>query len=141
MLFALVPIIVSSEIFWLTFAPIASIAESYYKVSSLSISLFSMSYMIMYILFTIPASWVIDKYGFKPSVTIGAIITAVFGLTRFLFASNFTIMLLSQFMLAAGQPFWSISPQKYPPIGSQSRNGLPLRVFYSWRSISVLSYP
>lgn len=104
-LFALVPIIVSSEIFWLTFAPIASFAESHYKVSSLSISLFSMSYMIMYILFTIPASWVIDKYGFKPSVTIGATITAVFGLTRFLFAGNFTIMLISQFMLAIGQPF------------------------------------
>lgn len=104
-LFSLVPIIISSEIFWLTFAPIASFAESYYKVSSLSISLFSMSYMMMYILFTFPASWVIDKYGFKPSVTIGAIITAVFGLTRFLFAGNFTIMLISQFLLAAGQPF------------------------------------
>jgi len=104
-LFAIVPIIISTEIMWLSLAPIASIAESFYGVNSLSISLFSMSYMIMYILFALPASWVIDRYGFRTSLIIGALITASFGLIRALFAHDFTVVLISQFIIAIGQPF------------------------------------
>ncbi|MDD5017299.1 MAG: MFS transporter [Eubacteriales bacterium] len=120
----LIPVIVSSEIFWLTFAPIASFAQEYYHTSSLGINLFSMSYMLMYILFTMPASYVIEKFGFKRSVMIGAGMTAVFGAARFLFAENFTIVLLSQFLLAAGQPFLINISTKVPanwfPVGERA---------------------
>jgi MFS transporter, FLVCR family, MFS-domain-containing protein 7 len=104
-LFMLVPIIVASEIFWLSFAPISSTAQQFYKVPGLNIDLFSMSYMFMYILFTMPASWVIEKYGFRISIIIGAALTAVFGITRFAFADSYIIVLISQFLLAIGQPF------------------------------------
>jgi len=104
-LIVLVPAIIATEIFWLTFAPISSIAEEFYGVGSLGITMFSMSYMLMYIIFTIPASWVIDKYGAKISVLIGIVITAVFGLIRFAFADIFAIVLISQFIIASGQPF------------------------------------
>lgn len=102
---AIVPIIISTEIMWLSLAPIASMAESFYGVSSMSISLFSMSYMIMFIVFSLPASWIVDKYGFRYSLIIGATITAVFGLIRAIFADNFTVVLISQFIIAIGQPF------------------------------------
>jgi FLVCR family MFS transporter 7 len=46
----LIPIIVASEVFWLTFAPIESLAKEFYTTSSFNISLFSLSYMVMYIL-------------------------------------------------------------------------------------------
>lgn len=104
-LIVLVPAIIATEIFWLTFAPISSIAEEFYEVGSLGITMFSMSYMLMYIIFAIPASWVIDKYGAKVSVLIGILITAVFGLIRFAFADVFAIVLISQFIIASGQPF------------------------------------
>jgi FLVCR family MFS transporter 7 len=97
--------ILCTEMFWLTLAPISSMAEQYYGVGSLEISMFSTSYMIMYIIFTLPASWVIDKYGFRRSLTIGAVITAVFGTFRMLFADHYMIALLCQFLIAAGQPF------------------------------------
>jgi len=80
-------------------------AEQFYGVGSLGITMFSMSYMLMYILFTIPASWVIDKYGSKVSVLIGILITAGFGIIRFAFADIFSIVLISQFCIAIGQPF------------------------------------
>ncbi len=102
---AIVPMILCTEMFWLTFAPISSVAERYYGVGSFEISMFSTCYMIMYIIFTLPASWVIDRYGYRQSLTIGAIITAVFGAGRMLFAESFTIVLLCQFMIAIGQPF------------------------------------
>lgn len=120
----LIPIIVASEIFWLSFAPIESIAKEFYNTSSFNISLFSLSYMVMYILFTMPASFVIEKYGYKRSVVIGVILTVVFGATRYIFAGNFLIVLVSQFLLAAGQPFLVNISTKVPanwfPVGERS---------------------
>lgn len=104
-LLAIVPIIVATEMMWLSLAPISGMAENFYGVSSLSVSLFSMSYMIMYIVFSLPASWVVDRFGYRYSLIIGASITAVFGLIRALFAENFSIVLLAQFVIAIGQPF------------------------------------
>jgi FLVCR family MFS transporter 7 len=69
------------------------------------VALFSMSYMIMYLVFALPASWVIDRFGFRASLTIGALLTAVFGLARAYFIHDFTLVLASQFLIAIGQPF------------------------------------
>lgn len=104
-LLAIIPSIISTEMMWLSLAPISSIAEKHYGVSSLSIAMFSMSYMIMYILFSIPASWTVDKFGYRFSLIVGASITAIFGFARFFFADNFTIVLIAQFIIAIGQPF------------------------------------
>jgi FLVCR family MFS transporter 7 len=101
----LIPIIVASELFWLTFAPIESAAKEFYNTSTFNISLFSLSYMLMYIIFTMPASFVIERFGYKTSVVIGAALTVVFGAARYFFAESFIIVLISQFLLAAGQPF------------------------------------
>ena len=123
-LFSIVPIIVATQIFWLTLAPIASLAQAFYGVDSMAISLFSMSYMIMYILFTLPASWVIDKFGYRQSLIIGSLITAIFGVVRIFFADNFTIVLICQFAIAIGQPFLlNIStkvPSNWFPINERS---------------------
>lgn len=102
---AIVPIIICTEMFWLTLAPISSLAGSYYGVESMEISLFTSSYMIMYIIFALPASWVIDRFGYRRSLVIGALITAVFGILRYVFASEYTPVILFQFAIAIGQPF------------------------------------
>jgi MFS transporter, FLVCR family, MFS-domain-containing protein 7 len=104
-LLLIVPIIVSSEICWLTFAPVASDAMAFYRTSGLGIDLFSMSYMIMYIVMTIPVSWIIEKLGFRVSLIIGSLLTAVFGAARFFVAGNLALTLAAQFLIAAGQPF------------------------------------
>ncbi len=101
----MVPAIIATEIYWLAFAPISSLAENFYSVKSIGITAFSLIYMLMYILFTIPASWVIDKYGARRSVMIGALITAVFGIVRYAFADVYVIVLITQVFIAIGQPF------------------------------------
>lgn len=101
----IVPIILCTEMFWLTLAPVSSLAESYYHVGSMEISMFSTSYMIMYIIFSLPASWVIDRYGYRCSLIIGTLITVVFAALRAVFAGNFTLALTFQFAIAIGQPF------------------------------------
>lgn len=123
-LLAIIPSIISTEMMWLSLAPISSMAQKYYGVSSLSIDMFSMSYMIMYIIFSLPASWTVDKFGYRFSLIIGASITAVFGLARVFFADNFTVVLIAQFIIAAGQPFLLNISTKVPanwfPISERS---------------------
>jgi cyanate permease len=98
-------IIFASQLLWITFAPITGPAASYYGVSDLAIGLLSMSFMIVYIVVAIPASWVIDTYGFRVGVGIGAVLTGVFALMRGLFATNYTMVLIAQIGIAVGQPF------------------------------------
>jgi len=94
-----------TQVLWITFAPITSAAARFYQTSELSIGLLSMSFMVVYILMFLPSAWVIDTRGFKTAVGIGAVLSAVFALTRGIFASNFTVVFLSQVGIAFGQPF------------------------------------
>ena len=102
---AIMPIIISTQIFWLSLSPISTLAEAYYGVGSLGISMFAMSYFIMFVVFSFPASWVIDKFGYRRALIIGATGTAVFGVLHAVFAGNFTLALICQFCIAAAQPF------------------------------------
>jgi len=94
-----------TQVLWITFAPITSAAAQFYHKSDLVIGLLSMSFMIIYIFIVLPSAWTIDTWGFRTAVGIGAVLTAVFALTRGIFASNFNIVFLSQVGIAVGQPF------------------------------------
>ena len=94
-----------NQLLWITFAPITSSAATFYGVSDLRIGLLSMCFMIVYIVVSIPASWVIDKYGIKVAVGIGVTLTGIFGLLRGLLAADYTFVLIAQIGIAIGQPF------------------------------------
>ncbi len=94
-----------NQLLWITFAPITSSAVTFYGVSDLSIGLLSMCFMIVYIVVSIPASWVIDKYGIKVAVGIGVTLTGIFGMLRGLLAADYTLVLIAQIGIAIGQPF------------------------------------
>jgi sugar phosphate permease len=98
-------IVAVNQLLWITFAPITADAASYYSVSELQIGLLSMCFMIVYIVVSIPASWVIDTYGIRTGVGIGAVVTGVFGLLRGLANTNYNLLLLSQIGIGIGQPF------------------------------------
>jgi MFS family permease len=94
-----------NQLLWITFAPITSSAAAFYGVSDLSIGLLSMCFMIVYIVVSIPASWMIDKFGIKIAVGIGVTLTGIFGLLRGLMSDNYTLVLIAQIGIAIGQPF------------------------------------
>jgi MFS family permease len=104
-LLAFMSIIAVNQLLWITFAPITSNAVQYYRVSELSIGLLSLSFMIVYVLVSFPASWVIDTYGVRIGIGIGAALTGIFGLVRGLVASDYNLVLIAQIMIAIGQPF------------------------------------
>jgi sugar phosphate permease len=98
-------VVAFNQLLWISFAPITSAAAAYYGVSSLSIGLLSMSFMVTYLVVSLPASWVIDTYGFRVAVGIGAALTGVFGLMRGLVASDYALVMVAQIGIAIGQPF------------------------------------
>lgn len=104
-LIAFMFVIAVNQLLWITFAPITGDAAGFYGVDDLAIGLLSMSFMIVFILVSIPASWVIDTYGIRFGVGIGAALTGLFGLLRGLLAADYTWVLVAQIGIAVGQPF------------------------------------
>jgi cyanate permease len=98
-------VLTANNAMWITFAPITGLAAQFFGVSDLSVGFLSMIFMITFIVFSIPASWVIDTYGLKVGVGIGALLTGLFGLTRGLFGDSYGLVLASQIGISIGQPF------------------------------------
>lgn len=98
-------LIAVNQMLWITFAPITTDATKYYGVSDLWIGILSMCFMIVYVAVSIPASWIIDKYGIRIGVGIGAAFTGLFGLLRGFVTTDFSLLLIAQVGIAIGQPF------------------------------------
>ncbi len=97
--------IMVNQIMWITFAPITIDATSFYGVSDIKIGILSMSFMIVYLVVSVPASWIIDTYGIRVGVGAGVVLTGVFGMLRGLVSDNYNLLLLAQIGIAIGQPF------------------------------------
>jgi cyanate permease len=89
---------------WITFAPITSAAAEFYGTSDLMIGLLSMIFMVIYVLTAIPAAWLIDTWGLRPAVSIGALLTAAGALTRGFLAASLLPVFIAQVVIAIGQP-------------------------------------
>lgn len=89
---------------WISYAPVTAAAGAFYGVSELQIGLFSMIFMIGFIPLSIPVSWCIDRFGSKPTVAAGAIITGICGVARGLAGPNFGLAIAATIGMAAAQP-------------------------------------
>lgn len=90
---------------WISYAPVTSSAAQFYGVGDLEIGILAMSFMIAFIPFSIPASWVIDTYGFRRGVGIGVILMAIGGIVRGLAGANYPLVLVGTIAVAIAQPF------------------------------------
>jgi MFS family permease len=105
------------QILWISYAPVTGPAARLYGVSDLQIGLLAMSFMLAFIPLSLPVSWAIDTYGFRLSVSIGAILMAVFGLVRGLVGADYALVLWSTVGIAIAQPFllnaWTKVPAQW----------------------------
>jgi MFS family permease len=101
--FAVINIVV--QIQWLSFAPIAKAAQTVYDVSALQIDFLSIIYLAVFVIFCIPASYVIDTFGIRIGISIGAALAGIFGLMKGLFATDYIMVCIAQTGLALSQPF------------------------------------
>lgn len=104
------------QMLWITYAPITILASDFYGVSDSRIGLLSMVFMIVYIPLSMPVAWGIDKYGFKPMVSIGAALMAGFGILRGLAGDNFNFVLICTIGIGVAQPFLLNAWTKVPAL-------------------------
>jgi MFS family permease len=107
---------ITIQLLWIAFAPITILASKFYNVSDSQIGLLSMVFMIAFIPLSIPVSWGIDTFGFRKTVSIGAILMAVFGVMRGLVGDNYGLVLASTIGIAFAQPFLLNSWTKMPAL-------------------------
>lgn len=103
-------ITVAIEIQWLSHAAVARPAEVFYSGqfdpnSFFNIDFLAMVYMVAFLVFSFPASYIIDSYGTKTGLSIGAALLGIFSLTKALFAGSFVGVVIAQTGLAIAQPF------------------------------------
>jgi MFS family permease len=112
------------QMLWITYAPITGPAAAYYGVNDFKIGMLSMIFMIAYIPLSIPVSWLIDTYGFRRSVSIGALLMGLFGLLRGFAGADYTVVLWSTIGIAVAQPFllnaWTTIPAKWFPVDGRA---------------------
>jgi MFS family permease len=104
------------QVLWISYAPITGPAAAYYGVSDLNIGFLAMSFMIAFIPLALPVAWVIDTYGFRLAVSIGAGMMGVFGVLRGLAGENYSLVLWSTIGIAAAQPFLLNAWTKVPAL-------------------------
>lgn len=98
------------QIQWLAHAAVARPAAVFYEgqfnpASIFNIDFLAMLYMIIYLVVSIPASYIIDTYGIRTGLTIGAVLTGVFAMVKAFAASSYIGVLVAQVGLSVAQPF------------------------------------
>lgn len=93
------------QVLWISYAPVLVPAAKFYGATDTQIGLLAItSWLIAYMVLSLPVSWAIDTYGFHITVGFGAILMAVFGVLRG-FAVNYTQVLWATVGMAIAQPF------------------------------------
>jgi MFS family permease len=96
---------ITIQILWISYAPIITPAAKFYGATDTQIGLLPItSWLIAYIVLSLPVSWAIDTYGFHVTVGFGAILMAVFGIWRG-FAVNYSQVFWTTAGIAIAQPF------------------------------------
>jgi len=96
---------ITIQILWIDYAPILTAAAKFYGATDTQIGLLPItSWLIAYIVLSLPVSWAIDTYGFHITVGFGAILMAVFGVLRG-FAVNYPQVFWTTAGIAVAQPF------------------------------------
>jgi MFS family permease len=107
---ALMMITLMSQIQWLSHAPVARAADTFYKghfnpSSFFNVDFLANSYMIFYLVVSIPASYFTARYGIKKGITAGAVLSIAGGVLKAAAGPSFIIVISGQILLAIGQPF------------------------------------
>ncbi|TSA32381.1 MAG: MFS transporter [Porphyromonadaceae bacterium] len=101
---------ITIQIQWLAHAAVARPAQVFYHGQFnpdglFNIDFLALLYMLVYIVVSIPASYVIDTYGIRIGLGIGAGITVAAGLLKGFLANSYMGVLIAQIGLSVAQPF------------------------------------
>ncbi len=98
------------QIQWLAHAAVVRPAELFYQgqfnpASFFNIDFLALVYMVVFLVASFPASYIIDTFGIRAGLITGSVLLGVFSITKALFARSFMGVAISQTGLAVAQPF------------------------------------
>ncbi|MCL5681011.1 MAG: MFS transporter [Candidatus Thermoplasmatota archaeon] len=96
-------IVAASQMLWLTFAPITTIAATEMNTSISNIGILSLVFPLVYIILAIPLSRWLDR-SFIPAIITGVLLTGVGGVLRLAAPFSFPLQLSCQIIISIGQP-------------------------------------
>ena len=92
----------ATQVLWLTFAPVTTVAAEHYGVSENAIGWLANVFPLVYVVLAIPAGLFLDRW-FRAALLTGAILTAIGGLLR-LVGDDYLWLLAGQTVVAIAQP-------------------------------------
>jgi predicted MFS family arabinose efflux permease len=92
----------ATQMVWLTFAPVTSVAADRYGVSVSAIGWLANVFVLAFVLLAIPAGLLLDRW-LRPALALGAVLTAVGAVLR-LVGDDYTWLLVGGLVAALGQP-------------------------------------
>lgn len=108
-LIALMFLTLSVELHWMALAPVVRAAGIFYQgqfnpASFFNIDFLALVYMIIFVIASIPASYVIDRFGIVISLRVAAGMVVLGSLGKWLFSTDFRAVVGFQILLAFAQP-------------------------------------
>ncbi|MDR0909959.1 MAG: MFS transporter [Spirochaetaceae bacterium] len=98
------------QIMWANFFSITLAAGEYYgfageAAQTSAISLFSIIFMLGVVIISVPSMAMFEKYGYRKSVSLGAILMGIGAIIRGIWGDNYTVVLIATIIFAIAQPF------------------------------------
>ncbi len=97
---------VACQILWICYSPVMHTASVHFGVSDNAIGWLGMVFMVVYLPLALPAAWILDTWGLRVGIGLGAVLLGVFGILRGLFAVSYLATMLFTIGIAASQPFF-----------------------------------
>jgi len=92
------------QIHYLAFASITGEAAKYYGVSDLQINYIALSFMLIYVIISLPTAYILNRFGLRKGLSIGAGILGAFALLKGFYAESYSMVLFSSVLIAFAQP-------------------------------------
>uniref|UniRef100_A0A1Y1M1X7 Major facilitator superfamily (MFS) profile domain-containing protein n=1 Tax=Photinus pyralis TaxID=7054 RepID=A0A1Y1M1X7_PHOPY len=104
----------SGNMQWMQYGIIGDVLVLYYGISFDAVNWTSMVFLLMYIIFLFPVSYILDKYGVRVSLIVGIVGTAIGAWIKVLSASpdRFWVLLVGQTFVAIGTSTFLALPAK-----------------------------
>eukprot|EP00112_Aurelia_sp_Birch-Aquarium-sp1_P011234 Seg2363.3 transcript_id=Seg2363.3/GoldUCD/mRNA.D3Y31 product="Feline leukemia virus subgroup C receptor-related protein 2" protein_id=Seg2363.3/GoldUCD/D3Y31 len=106
-----------NQAIWISLSSVTIIVQEYYNVHSIAINWLAMLYMLLYI-FVLASSFILDKYGLKITIIMGAMLSGIGSCFRAIGANRdgFSFIVLGQVSAAFGQSFLLFLPPRLAAI-------------------------
>ena len=82
---------ITSNMMWITFSPISTIATCYYGVSLFWINSLSWIFMLTYVVLLYPATWVLERHGLRVTAIVGGCLNTAGAWMRFAGSGKYDI--------------------------------------------------